>query len=170
MGEWVSKELGNKGKVLILNGFLGNRNAVDRLGGFLTGFQIGDIEVLDAQSGDWDREKAKLITSQWLKNFPDIDAIVAADDDMALAAVDAISETKRKNILVTGFDATSEALESIKMGKMSATIDQIPKVQARLTLQLMIRHLEYGETFEPIITLSDIKLIDKKYLQQQHTK
>ncbi len=52
-------------------------------------------------------------------------------------------------MLITGFDANTDALIAIKEGRMSATIDQVPDKQVRQAIQLMIRHLDKGETFPP---------------------
>ena len=55
----------------------------------------------------------------------DIQAVFAANDEMALGAVEAISGAN-KDILVVGFDATDDAIAAIKEGKMAATIAQQP--------------------------------------------
>ena len=55
----------------------------------------------------------------------DIQAVFAANDEMALGAVEAIAGAS-KNILVMGFDATDDAIASIKEGRMAGTIAQQP--------------------------------------------
>ena len=55
----------------------------------------------------------------------DIKAVFAANDEMALGAVEAISGAG-KQIMVVGFDATDDAIEAIKVGRMAGTIAQQP--------------------------------------------
>jgi len=159
MAEWVVKQLGGQGKVLLLDGPQDQQNAVDRRNGFLAGLKSGKIEVLNAQSADWEIEPARQITAGWLKQYPQVNAILAANDNMALGAAQAITEAKRQHLLVTGFDATDLALQAISDGKISATVDQAPGEQVRLAIQLLIKHLETGEEFPPIIFLPRIPLV-----------
>jgi ribose transport system substrate-binding protein len=162
IGEWVVEQLGGAGKVLILEGPPDQQNALDRRNGFLAGLRSGDIDVLDTQSADWEIEPAQEITTAWLQQYSDIDAILAANDDMALGAAEAVGEAHRQGIVITGFDATDVGLAAIKAGHIAATVDQSPDQQARLAIQLLIRHLETGETFPPIIFMPDIPLVTQE--------
>jgi ribose transport system substrate-binding protein len=174
MGEWVVKQLGRPGKVLILDGPHDQQNAVDRRNGFLAGLQRGDIDVLDASSADWEVEPAQQITAVWLSEYADVDAILAANDNMALGAAQAVAEARRPGIIITGFDATGAGLAAIQAGQVSATIDQAPAKQAYLAVQLLVRHLEKGEKFPPTIFLSEIPLVTREnvedYLSQKGLK
>lgn len=150
---------------MILDGALKQQNARDRRRSFLAGLKQGNIDILGAQSANWKGERARDITSQWLEQYPQVDAIIAANDEMALGAKEAVDDKiSLEDILITGFDAVQPALTAIKEGKMAATIDQLPNRQARLAVQLAIRHLESGETFPPIVILPQISLIDKENL------
>lgn len=162
VGEWVVQKLGGKGKVLILDGPQDQQNAIDRRNGFLAGLKSGDVEILDTESADWEIEPARQITAEWLDRFATVDVILAANDNMALGAAQAIADAGRQNILVTGFDATDVALKAIAEGKISATVDQAPDEQARLAIQVLIKHLETGETFPPIIFLPQIPLVTQE--------
>jgi ribose transport system substrate-binding protein len=147
---------------------------VDRRMGFLAGLQTGNIDVLNIKSADWEIEPAHQITAGWLKEYTDINVILAANDNMALGAAQAVAEAKRKGILITGFDANDAALKAIKAGQMSATVDQAPDKQARLAIQLLVRHLETRETYPPIIFLPKTPLVMKEnvdiYLTQRGLK
>lgn len=165
VGEWVVQELGGKGKVLILDGPQDQQNAIERRNGFLAGLKGGDIEVLDTESADWEIEPASRITSAWLARFAEVDAIIAANDNMALGAAQAITDAGRQNIIVTGFDATDIALQAIADGQISATVDQAPGEQTRLAIQVLIKHLETGETFPPVIFLPNIPLVTQENVE-----
>ena len=79
----------------------------------------------------------------------DIKAVFAANDEMAFGAMEAISAS-RKNIVVVGFDATDDAIDSIKEGRMSATIAQQPDLIGATSVETAIRLIN-GETVEKSI-------------------
>jgi ribose transport system substrate-binding protein len=162
MGKWVVTELGGKGKALILDGPRSEQNATDRRKGFLAGLQTGNIDVLNTKSGDWEIGPARQITADWLAKEAEVNVILAANDNMALGAAQAVAAAGRSGILITGFDATDAALTGIRTGQIAATVDQAPGEQARLAVQLLIRHLETGETFPPIVSLPKIQLVTRK--------
>ncbi|MDM8526643.1 sugar ABC transporter substrate-binding protein [Anaerolineales bacterium HSG24] len=161
-GEWLVKQLGGAGRVLVLNGPPDHQNAMDRRDGFFAGLKEGEIDIISTASADWDMHKAEEVTKGWLNEFAEIDAIIAANDGMALGASKAIADAKREKIIVVGFDAIPEALEAIKNGDMTATLDQQLAQQGRFAIQVMVRHLETGETFEPIIYWQDSVLVSSE--------
>ncbi|NES19387.1 MAG: sugar ABC transporter substrate-binding protein [Symploca sp. SIO3E6] len=162
MGEWLVKQLDDNANVLILEGVTNQSSSIARRNGFLTGLQQGNINVLDTQSGLWDTDTAEKITTQWIEELPDIDAIMCANDTMALGALKAIQKAKRSDILITGYDAIYQVIQAIAKGEIAATIDQSPDIQARIAVQMMVRHLETGELFPPIIYMPEIKLISEE--------
>lgn len=167
MGKWLVKQLGGEGRVLILDGALEQQNAVDRREGFLAGLGTGNITILDTQSAQWSQEQAQKITREWLQQHTDIDAIVAANYAMSVGAREAVEEANLPKIIVTGFDAMPPALKSIEEGAIAATIDQTPDRQARLSIQLLLRHLENGDTFPSRVIMPDIPLIDRDTIKER---
>ncbi|MGA2502434.1 MAG: sugar ABC transporter substrate-binding protein, partial [Tepidisphaeraceae bacterium] len=161
MGEWVVRQMGGKGRALILDGPQDQQNAVDRRKGFLAGLQIGSIDILNTEPGGWDIEPARRITAVWLQMYAAVNVILAANDDMATGAAQAVAAAKRPGMLITDFDATDASLTAIRDGRMSATVDQAPGKQVRMAIELLVRHLETGETFPPVSYLSSIALVTK---------
>ena len=159
MGAWVVQRLGGRGKVLILDGPPDQQNAVDRRRGFLAGLQAGNLEILNLRSADWETEPARQITLGWLKQYPQVQAILAANDNMALGAAQAVAAMKRPGILITGFDGTEAGLAAIRAGRLTATIDQAPAAQAQLAVQLLLRRLDKGERFPAFVHLDRIPLV-----------
>lgn len=162
LGKWSVQKMGGKGNALILDGPQDQQNAIDRRNGFFAGLKTGEVEILNTKSADWEIEPAHQITAEWLAKYPNVNVILAANDNMALGAARAVAEAGRTGILITGFDATDPALQAIQAGQISATVDQSPGGQARLAIQLLIRHLENGATFPPIIFLPKIPLISQE--------
>ncbi|NJL90057.1 MAG: sugar ABC transporter substrate-binding protein [Coleofasciculaceae cyanobacterium SM2_1_6] len=160
LGEWVANQLKGQGQVAILNGFLDQQNAIGRRNGFLAGLQQGNIEIVATGVANWKTDLAQQLSAEWLTRYPNLKAIVSANDDMALGAI-AAAKAAKSSVLITGFDANAEALDAIKNGQMGATISQLMDRQTRLSIQLLIRHLEKKETFPPFVTLSEVSVISK---------
>ena len=113
-----------KGKILVLEGMLANTANVERMEGLNKALEeYPDIEVLDDQAGDWDTKKALSITETWLAKYDDIDGIWCASDDMALGVVQALkAKGLDKQVLVTGNDGTTDAVNAVESGEINVTI------------------------------------------------
>ena len=164
MGQWVVQQLGGSGNVLVLEGARHHDNAIERHNGFLAGLKTGDIQVLATRSANWNLAEAEAIVRRWLTQYPTVDAIIAANDQMALGAIAAIQASDRRDILITGFDGSQSGLAALQAGQLDATIDQIPEHQARIAIELMIHYLERGESLPPTILLENKKLITRNAL------
>ena len=162
VGAWVARRLGGRGKVLVLDGPADQVNAADRRRGFLAGLQSGDIDVLATRSGDWEEEPARRITAAWLEKFPRVDAIIAANDTMALGAAQAAREAKRPGIVITGFDASMDGLLAIARGTIEATVDQAPGDEAGLALRLLVGALRTGARMPVTASPRGIELVTRE--------
>jgi ribose transport system substrate-binding protein len=95
--EYIVDRLKGKGKIAILRGIPSTVDT-DRYEAAYKVFQEHPgIEVLAAQTGMWNQQKALEVTQSYLAQFPKIDALWASDDDMALGAEKAIREAGRAN-------------------------------------------------------------------------
>ncbi len=146
--QYIVDQVGEGAKVAELQGTSGASAAIDRGKGF---HNIADVslEVVASQTADFDRTKGMTVMENMLQANGDIKAVFAANDEMALGAMEAIAAS-RKNILVVGFDATDDAISSIKDGKMGATIAQQPDLIGATSVETAIR-LMNGETVEKAI-------------------
>src|ERR1700680_3222549 len=87
-----------------------------------------------------------------MKNPPDV--IVAANDDMALGALEALkARNLLGNVKLIGFDALPEALGQIRAGNLTATIEQLPGGQVRGALQALVAFLRDGKRPDQQVTL-----------------
>jgi len=160
LGLGLVNRLGGQGNVLILDGAQGSANASERSTGLLRAFdEAGGIKVMERRSANWMHSDAEQIVSDWLDRYPEIDAIAAANDPMALAAAQAISMTDRSGIVITGFDGNQDAVEAIQGHRIHATVDQQPEKVVAQAVQLMVRHLETGESYPASIKWPDTRLI-----------
>ncbi|MBF0441003.1 MAG: ABC transporter substrate-binding protein [Oligoflexales bacterium] len=84
-----------------------------------------DVVLHQVISAFWDREKAKGSVPDMLKRYPNTNAVWAANDPMALGAIDVIPASTRKlnkDIVVGSVDWIPEALESIKKDELSVSV------------------------------------------------
>lgn len=146
--QFIVDKVGEGAKVAELQGTSGASAAIDRGKGF---HNIADdkLKVAASQPADFDRTKGMTVMENILQANGDIKAVFAANDEMALGAMEAISAS-RKNIVVVGFDATDDAIDSIKEGRMSATIAQQPDLIGATSVETAIRLIN-GETVEKSI-------------------
>lgn len=96
--EFMAKKLNGKGNILVLEGIPSTVNT-DRVQAFNEVIRRHpDIKILASQPAMWQRQKAAEVTQNLLTQFSNqkIDAIWAADDDMALGAMQAIEEAGRE--------------------------------------------------------------------------
>ncbi len=141
---WVAEKIGGKGQVAIIQGLPKNEAARIRTDGFKGWIEKNcpDIEIVAIQNADWDRMKAKDVADIWLKQYPELNAIYANNDTMAMGALESLRAADRigKTLLV-GCDGTSEALESVKAGELSATVNNFPYYMSQIGLEMMLREL-----------------------------
>jgi D-allose transport system substrate-binding protein len=117
-----------KGPVLVIEGLSGNITGERRAHGFAEELkkQAPGLSIVASLPGDWDSLKAANITNDTLQRNPDLVAIFAANDDMALGAVEAARAAGKDKLIVIGVDGNSNAVESIKAGRLNASVAQLP--------------------------------------------
>lgn len=108
-----------------------------------------DINILDSQNGDYLRTEGQRITEDWLQAYEDIDAIYCQNDQMALGAVEALKAAGKEGVLVTGVDATMDALQEVKSGEMFLTLFQDGDTIAATALSLALEAAD-GKTVSSV--------------------
>ena len=131
--QYIVDSLGEGAKVAELEGVPGASAAIDRSKGF---HNIADakLEVVAKQTANFDRTQGMSVMENMLQANGDIQGVFAANDEMALGAVEAISGAG-KDIVVVGFDATDDAIAAIKAGRMDATIAQQPALIGKTAVE-----------------------------------
>lgn len=148
-GEYIIEKLGGKGKVVELEGIAGTSAARDRGEGFNSAVSASEIEVVAKQVADFDRTQGLTVMENILQAQPEIDAVFAHNDEMALGAIKAI-EASGRTIMVVGFDATDDAVKSVQDGVMAATVAQQPKLIGSKGVEMADKALK-GESLEAFI-------------------
>ncbi|MEM6691071.1 MAG: sugar ABC transporter substrate-binding protein [Planctomycetota bacterium] len=125
VGDFLANKLSSDSKVAILEGIRTSFNAQQRLKGFEAAMKDAGIEIVDSQSAEWEMSRANTIASSMLSEHPEIDAILCANDSMALGAIAAVKNAAREGeVLIVGFDNITAIQQAIQDKKVLATADQ----------------------------------------------
>lgn len=163
--KYMSEEITSPTKVIILEGIRSAQNAEDRKNGALKAFgENNNIEIVRMESANWKIDEAYNLTSKIFEEDSEIKAIFAANDMMALGALQYLEESNRSDVMVTAYDALAEAKEAIRQDKLLATIDQQAALQAYTGVHYAIRALE-GEEL-PLETIVEVKLVTKENVEE----
>jgi ribose transport system substrate-binding protein len=124
-------------RVAVLGGLSGSTSNV-RLAGFAQGVR-GRFQIVRTVAADYERGKGRLAAADLLRSDRRISGFFAANDLMALGAVDAVRAAGgTRNVAVVGFDGIPEALTAVRSGAMSATVSQYPYTMGQLAVQACI--------------------------------
>ena len=123
----LAKAIGEEGEILILQGIAGSSASRDRGKGFKEGIaNYPNIKVVGEQTANFDRTEGLNVATNLLQAYPNVKAIFAENDEMALGAIEALGARAGKDVKVIGFDGTTDGLKAVTDGRMHATIAQQP--------------------------------------------
>jgi len=157
-GEYLLELVGEGAKVAMLEGVPGSSAARDRGEGFLKAVE-GKVDLVSSQPANFNRSEGLSVMENMLQAHPDIEAVFAQNDEMALGALEAISAAG-KEIVVIGFDATDDALKKIDEGKMAASVAQKPEEIGKTAIETAVKYLN-GEEVEEFVPV-ELELVTKK--------
>jgi ribose transport system permease protein len=161
-GQFIVTRLGGRGRIAILEGIPGHETGDSRLRGVREALaKHPGIVVVASQTANWERDQAFNVMQNILQSHPTVQAVFAANDVMALGAVEAIAAAGRTGrIVVVGFDAQDDARAAIREGRMDATIAQNPREMGRMAVVAAHRLLS-GESL-PAEQPVPIELVSKE--------
>ena len=123
----LSEAIHGEGEILVLQGKTGSSASRERGKGFDEGLKDNpNIKVVAKQTAEFERAKGLDVTTNLLQAHPNVKAIFAENDEMALGAIEALGSKAGKDVKVIGFDGAEDALKAIKDGRMYASIAQQP--------------------------------------------
>ena len=148
VGGQFALKLAKQGKVAILSGVPGNTSTQDRSTGFKQAIAGSGLDVVAELSAASDRAQGRSVTADILQRDPDITMIFAANDEMALGAVEAVAAVgKTGQIQIIGFDGTKDAVAAIQAGTMAGSVAQNPYKMGEVSVQEAIKAAK-GQTIE----------------------
>jgi D-allose transport system substrate-binding protein len=165
--DYVVSQLGADatGPVLVIEGLSGNITGQKRAQGFAERLAEAapGLEIVASLPGDWDRGKAANITNDILTRYPDLKAIFAANDVMALGAVEtAYAAGKGEDIVMVGVDGNVDAVESIKAGRLDASVAQLPYLVGKEAVEKVTEVLN-GGTVDQFIAVPTLVLTKETF-------
>ncbi len=155
-GEFIIDQLGGEGLVVELEGVPGASATIDRGEGFNAAVAESELEVVARQTANFARAEGMSVMEDMLQAQPEIDAVFAHNDEMALGALEAIKASGR-DIMVVGFDATDDAKAAVAAGEMAATVEQLPAQIGALGVEAAMDILA-GEEVEAYVPV-DLQLV-----------
>ena len=165
-----------KGPVLVIEGLSGNITGEKRARGFAEELkkQAPGLNIVASLPGDWDRLKAANITNDTLQRSPDLVAIFCANDDMALGAVEAARSAGKDKLIVIGVDGNSNAVKSIKAGRLNASVAQLPYLVGMQAVEnvkkALAGHKVQEMTYVPTLVLTKQVIEENKDPLMQYVK
>jgi len=139
---YIAQRLRGQGNVVMMHGFMGQAAQIKRDQGAreILAKNPG-LRLLAAQTADWDRAKAMTLMENWIQSYgARIDAVFAQNDEMAMGALIALEQAKRKDkVIVAGVDAIADALQAVKNGRLDATVFQDAARQGGQAIETAVR-------------------------------
>jgi ribose transport system substrate-binding protein len=139
--EWLAKATGGTAKIIELEGTTGADPAIDRKKGFddyiagtFKGTPTADgpfagMEIIASQSGNFTRDEGRQVMETLLQAHPDVTAVYAHNDEMAIGAIAALEAAGRKpgeDVILVSIDGENAAMDAIVAGKLGASVESSP--------------------------------------------
>jgi ribose transport system substrate-binding protein len=156
---YLFESLGAKGKIVVIEGTPAAPTNRERMRGYQRAFaEFPGIQVLGSGIGNYQQPDAKRVMEKFLKEYPQIDAVLSANDGMALGALEALKEANRTSVVI-GINGILPAVKQIEAGAILASVDfNMFKIGCTAT-RAAIRHLKHEPLPEKVMLPAEI--IDK---------
>ena len=152
VGDYLAKTLKAGDQVGIIEGVSTTTNAQMRTAGFKDAMSAAGMKVVSVQSGDWEIDGGNKVASGMLSEYPEIKAILAGNDSMAIGAVSAIRAAgKAGKVQVVGYDNINALKPMLDDGRVLATADQAAAQQAVFGIETALKLVKK----EPVENLKD---------------
>ena len=122
-GEYIRKRLDDEGKIVILRG-IPTTVDTERVDAFIESIEGSNIEVLDMKHANWNRDDGYEVMQDFLSRFPQIDAVWAQDDDIALGVIEAVKQADRTDeMFIVGGAGMKDIIKRVMDGDKLTPID-----------------------------------------------
>ncbi len=140
----VAAKMDPNGRVVMITGTPGYSAAEDRKNGFIDTVKklAPNMKILDIQSGNWMRDTAQRVMSDFITKYGDqITMVYTHDDNMTVGAINALKDagyTADKRPIILSIGAMADGLPAVQDGWIDSTCQQSPWEDARLSLQVAL--------------------------------
>lgn len=129
--QWIAKAyFGMPAKIAVLEGAPGSQTNKDRLRGFHGVLKNHpNVKIVSSLTAKWRRDEGMRVMSDLITAHPELDAVMAMNDEMALGAVEALrAKGKLKKVKIIGINGAEEAIQQVYRGNMAADIINYPEL------------------------------------------
>jgi galactofuranose transport system substrate-binding protein len=128
----LAEATNEEAQVAILEGTPGASVTTDRQNGFVDQLEAEypDMEVVASQTANFIRTEGQTVMEQLLQSNPDLTAVYAHNDEMALGAIQAIRDagkTPGEDIKIVSIDGTEGAVQALAQGQMNGVVESNPR-------------------------------------------
>jgi len=165
IGDYLAKHLKSGDQVGIIEGIPTSTNSQQRTQGYQDAMAQGGMKVVSVQSGQWEINNANAIAAAMLSEYPNIKALLADNDNMALGAVSAVRAAGKKGqVQVVGYDNIEAIKPMLADGRVLATADQFASKQAVFGIDAALTALSKGTKQSELVSSvqTPVQLIVKK--------
>jgi ribose transport system substrate-binding protein len=156
---YLFEHLGAKGKIVVIEGTPAAPTNRERVRGYQRAFaEFPGIEVLGSGIGNYQQPDAKRVMEKFLREHPQIDAVLSANDGMALGVLEALKDAKRTSVVI-GINGILPAVKQIETGAILASVDFNMFKIGCVATRAAVRHLKREPLPEKVILPAEI--IDK---------
>lgn len=122
-GEYIRERLNDEGKIVVLRG-IPTTVDTERVDAFVASLEGSNIEVLDMKHANWNRDDGYEVMQDFLSRFPEIDAVWAQDDDIALGVIEAVKQADRTDeMFIVGGAGMKDIIKRVMDGDKLTPID-----------------------------------------------
>ena len=156
---YLFEHLGAKGKIVVIEGTPAAPTNRERVRGYQRAFaEFPGIEVLGSGIGNYQQPDAKRVMEKFLSEHPQIDAVLSANDGMALGVLEALKQANRTSVVI-GINGILPAVKQIETGAILASVDFNMFKIGCVATRAAVRHLKREPLPEKVILAAEI--IDK---------
>lgn len=157
--EFLIESIDGEGTVAQLEGIPGTDATRERGEGFSNVIEGDDaVELVSSVTANFSRDEGFTVAQDILQANPELDAIFAQNDEMALGAVEAADALgSLEDLVIVGFDATDDALAAVQDGRMDGTVAQQPSEIGRIGIETAVS-LAQGEEIDDEIPV-EVELV-----------
>ena len=159
IARYLFGKLSRRSTIIVLEGTPASATSRERLLGFQDALaEHPAVNVRASLRGDYQRDIARDVFLRTRDQWPGVDAVLCANDVMALGVLDALDANPGHGPLVVGVNAIPEAVAAIAAGRMLATADFNAMAMSEIATEAAVRHLR-GETIPAEIMLP-VQVVD----------
>ena len=156
---YLFDKLGGNAKIVVIEGTPAAPTNRERVRGYKRAFaEYPGIEVLGSGVGNYQQPDAKRVMAKFLADYPQIDAVLSANDGMALGALEALKDANRTAVVI-GINGILPAVKLIETGALLASVDFNMFKIGCTAIRAVLRHLRGERLPEKIMLPAEI--IDK---------